>query len=63
MKNALSERLNKFLLMLVVTPFLIVLMLILAGLMVSLPLVALIAPQVIKINEGNTNGRDTIRRS
>jgi hypothetical protein len=43
-----SERLSKFLLMLVAAPFLILLLLMIAGMVLLLPIIALIAPGVIK---------------
>ena len=45
----MSERLSKFFLMLVVAPLLFLLLAVLAGIVLLLPIVALIAPGVIKL--------------
>jgi hypothetical protein len=45
----MSERLGKFLLMLVVAPLLILLLAMLAVIVLFLPIVALIAPRVVKL--------------
>lgn len=45
----MTERIAKFLICIVLAPFLALILIILAALMVFLPLVALIYPQAIKI--------------
>ena len=49
------ERITKTLIVLLLTPFLIALMLILAALMVLLPLVVFIRPATLKFTDKETN--------